>query len=719
VQGFKYSNVVRRLPMWHTSQQSLSEAELCYLGEALSTITSTTAPSGTGTNTTERTSAPRAFRPDIQGLRAIAVLLVLVYHAGVVFVPGGYIGVDVFFVVSGFLITGHLLSQLERRSKISFVDFYARRVRRILPASMVVLALTVVAALFWVAPLQRETVFQDALATALYVPNYWFAVEGTNYLATTTPSMFQHYWSLGVEEQFYLFWPAILAVGFLLARRSRRGLFVLMILLVVASFAFSVWLLGQSQPWAFFSLPSRAWELGVGGLLSFLLTKGARWVRGPFVALLGWAGLAGLLALAAIYNDATVFPGVNALLPVLAAAALIVGCTAGHPWSPTKVLSLRPMLWLGMISYSLYLVHWPMLQLAQAAIGLNEPLHPEVKLAIAVFAIPVAHFLYVVVENPGRNAEFWADARPHRSILIGAIGSVAVLALTACSLVLTTNTSLSSNQAAAPATGTGLLPKGTAYVPSNLKPTLQGAADDNPVIYRNGCHRDFGSTDPAGCLVGANPSAPVVALFGDSHAAQWYPALAAMADAGQIRLDVNTKSSCPSVTVPVLRDGSPYTECTAWRAGVIKRLTAQPPALIILANYGRADLGADNTKFTSTWSKGLQSTIAALSPSKVAVFSDTPDMGTPPSVCLSSHLKDATACARPAAEAINKEVRKVEQAAKRATYVDFVGYLCDTTCPAVIGSTLVYRDSHHMTATFSAGLAKVVDAQVTKLLPAA
>ncbi|MFF1879595.1 acyltransferase family protein [Leifsonia sp. NPDC058230] len=684
----------------------------------MSTITSTSTPAGASAGTGERTSTSRGFRPDIQGLRAIAVLLVLVYHAGVVFVPGGYIGVDVFFVVSGFLITGHLLSQLERRSKISFADFYARRVRRILPASMVVLGLTVVASLFWVAPLQRETVLQDALATALYVPNYWFAVEGTNYLATTTPSMFQHYWSLGIEEQFYLFWPAILAVGFLLARRSRRGLFVLMIVLVVASFAFSVWLLGQSQPWAFFSLPSRAWELGVGGLLAFLLTKGARWVRGPFVAILGWAGLAGLLVLAAVYNDTTVFPGVNALLPVLAAAALIAGCTARHAWSPARLLSLRPMLWLGMISYSLYLVHWPMLQLAQAALGLNEPLHPEVKLAIAFAAIPVAHFLYVTVENPARTADFWANARPRRSLLIGLVASVAVLALSACSLVLTSNTSLSTNKAAAPSSGAGLLPKGTAYVPSNLKPTLQGAADDNPAIYANGCHRDFGSTDPSGCLVGTNQAAPVVALFGDSHAAQWYPALAAMADAGQIRLDVNTKSSCPSVTLSVLRDDAPYTECTTWRAGVIKRLTAQPPALVVLANYGRADLGADNTRFASAWSKGLQTTIRALSPSKVAVFSDTPDMGTPPSVCLSSHLKDAAACARPAVEAINKEVRTVEQAAKGATYVDFVGYFCDTTCPAVIGSTLVYRDSHHMTATFSAGLSKVVDAQVTKLLPA-
>ncbi|MET4780656.1 acyltransferase family protein [Glaciihabitans sp. UYNi722] len=663
------------------------------------------------------TSITRTFRPDIQGIRAIAVLLVLVYHAGVVFVPGGYIGVDVFFVVSGFLITGHLLSQLERKARINFVDFYARRVRRILPASMAVLALTVLAAMVVVPPLQREAVLRDALATALYVPNYFFAMQGTNYLAAETPSMFQHYWSLGVEEQFYLFWPAILGLGYLLLRRSRRSLFVLMALLVVASFGFSVWLLGQSQPWAFFSLPSRAWEFGAGGLLAFALTKGARWVQGVPVAILGWVGLGGLLALAAVYNGSTVFPGVNALLPVAATTALIVGCTAEHAWSPTRMLSLAPMQWFGMISYSLYLVHWPILMLAQAAIGLNVPMFPWFRLALALVSIPVAHFLYVVIENPARTAEFWNNARPRRTLVIGLTASVAVLTLSAGSLVLTTNTALSTNQAAA-STGTELGPQGTAYVPSNLKPSLQDSVTDNPVVYANGCHRDFNSTDASGCQVGSNPSAPVVALFGDSHAAQWYPALIGLADAGEIRLDMNTKSSCPSVSVELLRDGSTYTQCEQWRTGVIKRLATEQPALVLLANYGRAELkNASDNEFASRWGTGLQKTIDALAPSTVAVLSDTPDMGSPPAICLSSHLDDAAACARPANEAINGRVRKVEQAVSGATYLDFIGYFCDQkTCPAVIGSTLVYRDSHHMTATFSSGLSKVVGRQVKKLL---
>ena len=658
----------------------------------------------------------RTFRPDIQGLRAIAVLLVVVYHAGIAAVPGGYVGVDVFLVVSGFLITGHLLNQLERTSHIDFLGFYARRIRRILPASMVVLVVTVLAALVVVAPLQREAVMQDALATALYVPNYWFALQGTDYLAAEVPSMFQHYWSLGIEEQFYLFWPAILGLGYLLVRRSRRGLFVLMTLLVVASFVFSVWQLQQSQPWAFFSLPSRAWELGVGGLLAFALSKGARLAQGAPVAILGWVGLLGLLALAALYNESTVFPGVNALLPVLATAALIAGCTAAHGLSPARVLSIGPMQWFGKISYSLYLVHWPILMLAQAAIGLQEPLLPLSKAMLALASIPVAYFLYLLVENPARTAEFWANARPRRTLVSGLVASAAVLALSAGSLAVISTTTLSTNRAAG-STEVGLKPLGTAYVPSNLAPSLQDADTDNPVIYGNGCHRNFDSTDADGCQIGANASAPVVALFGDSHAAQWYPALVVMAEAGEIRLDVNTKSSCPSVSIDVRRDGTVYTECTRWRTAVIERLTAEAPAVVLLANYGRADLGVAADRFAAAWGSGLQKTIDALAPSKVAILSDTPDMGSPPAICLSSHLDDATTCARPANEAINEDVRRVEQAETGAKYLDFIGYFCDQkTCPAVIGSTMVYRDAHHMTATFSAGLSDVVGTQVKKLI---
>src|SRR5699024_7586088 len=254
-------------------------------------------------------AAKPGFRPDIQGLRAIAVLLVVLFHSGVETLSGGYVGVDVFFVISGFLITTHLLESLEREGRIRFGAFSAKRARRILPASLLVAGLTVVAAWIWMSPLLLESVVKDAIATALYVPNYRFALEDTDYLAEATPSVFQHYWSLGIEEQFYLFWPAVLALVLWLCRRSERWLMVAIAVLTGASFLACVLWMGISQPWTFFSLPTRAWELGVGGLVAMLLRSGAAWLRSPRTGLLAWVGLAALLVIALVFDEGTPFPG--------------------------------------------------------------------------------------------------------------------------------------------------------------------------------------------------------------------------------------------------------------------------------------------------------------------------------------------------------------------------------------------------------------------------
>jgi len=263
------------------------------------------------------------FRPDIQGLRAIAVGAVVLYHAGVPFLPGGYVGVDIFFVISGFLITSHLLGQLESHGTLRFGEFYARRARRILPASFVVLALSVAAALIWYPPLLMKDLWAAAVATALYVPNYFFASANSDYLAeSSNPSLFQHYWSLGVEEQFYLLWPVLLALVWVLVR-SRRALVGVLIAVVAASFALCVWLTFAAQPWAFFSLPSRAWELGVGGLVAVLLQRRPGIVEERWAAPLGWAGIAAMAASVFLFSSETLFPGAAAAVPVLGTAAVI------------------------------------------------------------------------------------------------------------------------------------------------------------------------------------------------------------------------------------------------------------------------------------------------------------------------------------------------------------------------------------------------------------
>ncbi|GAA1485450.1 acyltransferase family protein [Brachybacterium fresconis] len=701
----------------------------------------------------ESTSAAPAakksgFRPDVQGLRAIAVLFVVLYHSGVTWLSGGFVGVDVFFVISGFLITTHLLESLERDGRISFGSFYAKRARRILPASLLVGIATVLAAWIWMPPLLMNEVAKGAVAVALYVPNMLFAVEGTNYLAETSPSVFQHYWSLGVEEQFYLFWPAILAVGFWLCRRSERRLLVVSAVLVAVSFALCVALMSVSQPWVFFSLPTRAWELGAGALVAFLLRSGARWPRAAGTGALSWVGLALLAVVGLVYTEQTPFPGYTAALPVLATVLLIIGGAAPGRGSANRILGLRPFQFVGAISYSLYLVHWPLQVIPQVAVGEDNPLPLWLRLALGAVAIPLAWLLFRFVERP---VIAWPTLRKRSRLWTGAAAlatSAALIATAGGSYYLTSaRGETATNQTAGEETQLQKDPAGTGFVPENLTPPLEEAEADNPSIYASDCHRPQDSTDSSGCRVGENEDAPLVFLFGDSHAASWYPALAELAEQGKIRLDTNTKSSCPSVDVPLVLEGVTYTECDTWRQGVIDRINEEQPDLVLLANYGaeRPELegGGD---FATRWQQGMESTIDAIegpggdgsgsgsdeagadgsgagadgsgdgssdgaadgSSSDgpvVDVLADVPDQGETSAVCLSKNLEDTAQCAVPRGEAFDPAVTEAEQSAAETTgarYVDLTAYLCnESMCPPIIGNVLVYRDGHHLTTHFS------------------
>ena len=675
----------------------------------------------------ESKSGPRAgrkssFRPDIQGLRAIAVLLVVLYHAGVGTLSGGFVGVDVFFVVSGFLITTHLLESLEAEGRISFGRFYAKRARRILPASLLVAALTVVAAWLWMPPLLMSEVVKGAVATALYLPNILFAIDGTDYLAETSPSVFQHYWSLGIEEQFYLFWPALLALGFWLCRRSERRLLWVTAALTLASFLACVLWMGVSPSWTFFSLPTRAWELGAGALTAFLLRTGAAWLLRPATGLLSWVGMAALVITALLYDASTPFPGYTAALPVAATVLLLVGGTAPGNLHLNRLLSLQPCQFIGAISYSLYLVHWPLQVIPQVAVGQDEPLPLWVSLLLGAVAIPLAWLLYRVVERPVIG---WHVLRERTPLLTGAAAAAASLSLIATAGAVHLGTAQQDTATDRTAEETGGLtaePAGTGFVPANLQPSLEEADSDNPTIYDDGCHRSQASTDSSGCQIGDDPDAPLVFLFGDSHAASWYPALAQLAQEGKIRLDTNTKSSCPSADLPLLLDGLAYTQCDQWREGVLERIGDEDPDLVLLANYGAVEPelegGADD--FAAQWQAGMETTIEAVDGPEVAVLADVPHRAETPAVCLSNDLEDAGRCAAPVTSAFSPDIIRAERAAADATgarYLDLTPYLCnDETCPMIIGNTLVYRDGHHLTATFSAKLAPPLWEQISPAL---
>ncbi|WP_394769975.1 acyltransferase family protein [Lacisediminihabitans sp.] len=657
--------------------------------------------------------ATTGFRADIQGLRAVAVALVVLNHAGVPWLAGGYAGVDVFFVISGFLISGHLVSALRDNGRIDFARFYAARARRILPASLVVIVATTVAALLLLSPLRIATIVRDGIASALYLPNLLFATEKTDYLAGTTPSPFQHFWSLGIEEQFYLFWPLLLLALYLAARRSTGRLAIGISLVGALSFVACLLVANTSQPWAFFSLPTRAWELAAGALVACAAPALAR-VPPLTARLLAATGLATILASAVLFGAGTSYPGWATVAPV-AGAALVLGF--GRRVARGGVLGARPLQFLGALSYSLYLVHWPMLAILHERLPAGEPLPLATGLLVSALAVPLAYCLFRFVETPMRGR---SSIHHRRVVAVGAAASIALaVCLAGAGAAASTLLPLHSGRAA-PATVLSALPVGTGFVPSGVSPTLAAAVDDTGKLYTDGCQQGLTGSAVIRCSFGDRGSSTVVALFGDSHAGRWFPALEAAATRLGIRLDTFTKSGCRSEDTDGLWDRTG--PCSTWRGAVVTALNAHPPDLIVLANHLGPRPDRDAARQQRDWEAGIDHAIERLpAGSRVLTLADSPQFATSPVLCLAENLNDTSGCAVSRAEAFNPAIAAAQRAVSARTgsgYLDLGDYFCDrTTCPPIIGSTLVYSDSHHLTATYSRALAPVLERELPAYLP--
>ena len=360
------------------------------------------------------------FRPDVEGLRAVAVVLVVLYHCGVT--SGGFIGVDVFFVISGFLITGLLLREHDRRGKLSLPGFYARRARRILPAGMLVIVATILMAHHYQNIIAYAFTTQDGKWAALFAANIHFANVGTDYfLQTTDPiksSPLLHYWSLAVEEQFYFVWPTIVLVIGLLSRWLPLRLLVGVVAGagIVGSFLWSVHATAANPIWAYYSPFTRAWELGLGALAATLVVPLSR-LNKWFGVGLAWAGLAAIAFSAVTYSDATAFPGSAALVPVLGTVAVIVGGMSGIGGG--HLLGLPPARAVGRVSYGWYLLHYPpMILLVGSLYTAGRPLPVHQRLEIAGVTLVLAFVMYYALEKPIRRSKALAT-RPWVSIAMG------------------------------------------------------------------------------------------------------------------------------------------------------------------------------------------------------------------------------------------------------------------------------------------------------------
>ncbi|MGK5531687.1 acyltransferase family protein [Streptomyces sp. URMC 129] len=673
----------------------------------------------------------RALRLDIEGLRALAVSLVVVSHAGVRQFEGGYVGVDVFFVISGFLISSLLVRELKATGRMSIRSFYARRALRLLPASTVVAVATLAGAWVFLSKIRFEEYAGDALASLLYVINFRLASQGTDYLAEgSPPSPFQHFWSLAVEEQFYLLWPLVLLGSWRLTRRRRGLLAVPLLVLCAVSFGLSLSVTASSAPWAYFGSHTRMWELGVGALLALGASRLARLPAVP-AALMTWAGL-GCVALSAVWLDAaTPFPGYHAVLPVAGAALVLAGGCTPARFDARLVLARRPVVWVGGLSYGWYLWHWPLLLIGPQV--LDRPPTVRLALALSAVALVLAWATLCLVENPVRfHAAF--RGRPGRGLGAG-LGLSAVAVVTA--LVAAAFPPPIGSGAPAPvlrdaltaapdpqARLTELLAGAETSLPGNLSPALADIKDNKSAVYQDGCHMGYTSTETPLCVYGDRSSDEVVVLFGDSHAAQWFPALDRLARERGWRLISLTKASCKVAAVTIIKDGAPYESCDAWRANALEEIRRSGPSLVIAASSDAGDPVDATGDLLQEWTAGYRETFRHLvdTGARVAVLLDTPWPDEDAVECAALHPLALGRCESRLPDAIRDATRREAAtdaaAATGVSVIDPLPWLCTAagTCPVVVGDTFVYRDDNHVSEAYAEALAPVLGERLSELL---
>ncbi|MFT4469762.1 acyltransferase family protein [Arthrobacter sulfonylureivorans] len=657
-------------------------------------------------------------------MRALAVSLVLIYHLWPGLLTGGYVGVDVFFVISGFLMTAHLIGRQPRTVR-DLAQFWGRRIRRLLPASFLVLAVTAVAVRLFVVPTQWEVIARQIMASALYVQNWVLADTAVDYLAAdNAPTPTQHFWSLSLEEQFYLFWPlVILAVVWcagawklpvdLLAR-------VVISAVIAVSLAVSILTTADDAGRAYFITPTRVWELAVGGLVATVVPLAATRLPGPATALLAWSGIAAIVAAGVTFTGETPFPGYTALLPVLG-TALVILAGSRRAYSPTGVLRQKPVQWLGDVSYSVYLWHWPLILLVPFATG--AALDWFGRMSILVLSLGLAALTKVFVEDRFRSR------LPARRLLptyrFAAVGMAAVMALGGLQLAeVGYRNQLAQEQLASvetsrdPCIGAAAMARGPGEcqpeTPPRMVPEPALAKDDLPDAYADGCWSSRAFTERPVCTYGNGKTK--VALVGNSHAAQWLPALQVLAEKNDWTLSTYLITRCNLTTVPLDFNNAERTRnCLAYGKWVMEQTKGEKFDLVVTSARQSVTVDGESWKTTEEPAvEGYKTYLSewAASGTKVLVLRDSPFPGTTISSipdCLAAHPDEPLACAgTPKSwywmDPLDRAVR--ELGAPGITAVNLDRFFCaDNVCPAVIGSIVAYRDGSHITATYARTLA--------------
>ncbi|MGO3658800.1 MAG: acyltransferase family protein [Micrococcaceae bacterium] len=662
-------------------------------------------------------------RLDIQGLRALAVALVVIYHVWPTSIPGGYIGVDIFFVISGFLITAHLMREVNSTGRVALTRFWARRIRRLLPAAFTVILVSFILAVVVMPSAMIKQNVQELGAAALYSLNWLLAANSVDYLAAdNSPSLVQHFWSLSVEEQFYIAWPVLITVVLVIIRRTQvratHAITSLLCLVFITSLVLSAWWTATHPSTAYFATPVRAWEFAAGGLIAFLPQIVSASSR--LIVVLSWAAVGVILVPAFAFDSTTAFPGYMALLPVLGTAALIYLGDSSSTWSPQYLSRHNVVQFIGDNSYAIYLWHWPVLLAYPAATGRLIGLKSGILLLLVT--VVLAWATQRLVEEPFRSSRgpLRSNRRTYSFMLSGMVLCI-VASVGLTQLNLTANQRFEATIETEIADVDGCF---GAYALMNdcddiykVTDTVNPAAATSDIYWKRGVGEaapcETTSTAPKHCVLGkVDAPEKVLALVGDSHSHHlWEPVDAAAKRLGW-KVIAFQSSGCSGFDTATKLENADAQErldnCVAWGEDV-RAAVATDSEIDAVVFSNRA-----HTKRTTAdaASAMLQPLLAA--GKQIIAITDVPGMPSdsvkaPSCVEESSDMDDP--CAWDVPQRSNFIVSAVDGLG--GATIDLGSRLCaDDRCHTVIGGTIVYMDSNHMTTTFSRTLAPWLEEQL-------
>ncbi|MBR8743391.1 acyltransferase family protein [Nocardiopsis sp. MG754419] len=642
-------------------------------------------------------------RSEIDGLRAVAVLLVAVYHVWFGRVSGG---VDVFLLLTGFLITGSLVRAADR-DRIRYGAFLARLAARLVPTAALVIAVTLVGARLLLPETRWRDTVAEAWAAALYHLNLYLAGNAVDYLARDdAPGPFQHFWSLSIQGQFYLLWPVVIGLACWWAGRRgvapRRVLVAVLGAVFTVSLAYSVYVTRVDQAWAYFDTGARLWEFALGGLLALVLPS----LHPPRILrlVLGWAGLIALVLCGVLLQVSTVFPGYAALWPTLAAVAVVVAGTTGSRWGADRLLTPRPVRYLGSISYALYLWHWPVLVFYLEITGrtLASPLGGAAVLAVSVVSAAATTPLADRLARLGRVS-------PVRGPALALACLMPLMLVTGVwSARLDAEQRRLEERLADPQRypGAAALDGPRVDYPDPVYPDPASADLDVPVTYDEGCNQTIAGTEVITCVYGDEEAERTVALVGGSHAAHWFPALRGIAQDHDWRLVNIVKGACLFTDAPQLYRGEPYDACAEWNRGVMAELAdLRPDAVFTTGTTTSLDTSAGFGEevlvegYVDRWRE-----LADLGIEVVAVR-DTPRLGFDAPECLAERSPEECTAPLSGSMAAESPLDGAELPDNVVT-LDLTDRICaPDLCRPVVGNVLVFWDSGHIGATYMRTLA--------------